>query len=146
MLLMAVWCAIFAANGKVLIWYGDATKQHYIALMYYGRWLRGAAKALLTGAAIPTFDFCIGYGADIVSTLSYYCIGDPLALLSALVPSQYTEQLLLFIIILRLYLARLAFMAYSRYHGNGRFGTLLGALAYAFCAWGVHLAGVQPNF
>ena len=129
-LLMGIWAAIFALNGQSFIQYGDTLKQHYPFLVYYGRWLRQAARCVLTGAAVPTWDFSIGYGADIITTLSYYGLGDPLDLLAAFVPGRWTEQLLEGLIVLRLYLAGLVFMAFSRRHGNSRFGTLLGALAY----------------
>lgn len=53
-LLAGVWIAIFAANGKSFLWYADTIKQHYPALVYYGRWLREAARCLISGSAIPT--------------------------------------------------------------------------------------------
>ena len=145
-LLMGIWAAIFALNGQSFIQYGDTLKQHYPFLVYYGRWLRQAARCVLTGAAAPTWDFSIGYGADIITTLSYYGLGDPLDLLAAFVPGRWTEQLLEGLIVLRLYLAGLAFMAFSRRHGNSRFGTLLGALAYVFSAWPIQAGLIEPVF
>ena len=145
-LLMGIWAAIFALNGQSFIQYGDTLKQHYPFLVYYGRWLRQAARCVLTGAAVPTWDFSIGYGADIITTLSYYGLGDPLDLLAAFVPGRWTEQLLEGLIVLRLYLAGLAFMAFSRRHGNSRFGTLLGALAYVFSAWPIQAGLIEPVF
>ena len=108
-LLVGIWAAIFALNGQSFIQYGDTLKQHYPFLVYYGRWLRQAARCVLTGAAVPTWDFSIGYGADIITTLSYYGLGDPLDLLAAFVPGRWTEQLLEGLIVLRLYLTGLAF-------------------------------------
>ncbi|MGN0975838.1 MAG: YfhO family protein [Gemmiger sp.] len=145
-LLMGLWLAVFAASGKSLIQYGDTLKQHYAALMYYGRWLRQAARCLLTGTAIPTWDSTIGYGSDVITTLSYYVIGDPLNLTAAFVPSRYTEQLLEALIVVRIYLAGLAFLPFSLRHGNSRFGTLLGAVAYAFCGWTIQVAAIEPIF
>ena len=145
-LLMGIWAAIFALNGQSFIQYGDTLKQHYPFLVYYGRWLRQAARCVLTGAAVLTWDFSIGYGADIITTLSYYGLGDPLDLLAAFVPGRWTEQLLEGLIVLRLYLAGLAFMAFSRRHGNSRFGTLLGALAYVFSAWPIQAGLIEPVF
>ena len=145
-LLMGIWAAIFALNGQSFIQYGDTLKQHYPFLVYYGRWLRQAARCVLTGAAVPTWDFSIGYGADIITTLSYYGLGDPLDLLAAFVPGRWTEQLLEGLIVLRLYLAGLAFMVFSRRHGNSRFGTLLGALAYVFSAWPIQAGLIEPVF
>ena len=54
---MGIWAAIFALNGQSFIQYGDTLKQHYPFLVYYGRWLRQAARCVLTGAAVPTWDF-----------------------------------------------------------------------------------------
>lgn len=146
MALCGVWVAIFAVNGRSFIWYADTIKQHFPALVYYGRWLRQAARCLLTGQAVPTWDLSIGYGADILTTLSYYVIGDPLNLLAALVPSQHIELLLEFLMLFRGWLAGLAFMAYSLYHRNSRFGTLLGMVAYTFCGWFVQTALTEPFF
>ena len=47
-LLMGIWAAIFALNGQSFIQYGDTLKQHYPFLVYYGRWLRQAARCVLT--------------------------------------------------------------------------------------------------
>ena len=106
--LCGVWVAIFAVNGRSFIWYADTIKQHFPALVYYGRWLRQAARCLLAGQAVPTWDLSIGYGADILTTLSYYVIGDPLNLLAAVVPSQHIELLLEFLMLFRGWLAGLA--------------------------------------
>ena len=35
--LCGVWVAIFAVNGRSFIWYADTIKQHFPALVYYGR-------------------------------------------------------------------------------------------------------------
>lgn len=145
-LLMGVWAAIFAVNGKSFIQYGDTLKQHYPFLMYYGRWLRQAVRCLLSGTPVPTYDFSVGYGADIITAFSYYGLGDPLDLLAALTPSSLTELLLEGLIVLRLYLAGLAFMAFSLRHGNSRFGTLLGAAAYVFSAWPIQAGLIEPVF
>lgn len=68
----------------------------------------------------------MGYGADILTTLHYYTIGDPLNLLSALVLPQYTEYLYNFLILLRMYLAGAAFSAYCLYRGRTHAAALLG--------------------
>ena len=39
------------------------------------------------------WDMNIGYGSDILTTLHYYVIGDPLTLLSVFVPADKTEVL-----------------------------------------------------
>mgnify|MGYP002225045529 CR=1 FL=1 len=42
---------------------------------------------------LPMWDMNIGYGSDILTTLHYYVIGDPLTLLSVFVPADKTEVL-----------------------------------------------------
>ena len=71
--------------------------------MYYGKYLRGIIKNIFIyhQFSIPLWDFSIGYGGDILTTLHYYVLGDPLTLLSIFVPMKYTEYLYIFLILLR---------------------------------------------
>lgn len=46
-----------------------------------------------------------GYGGDILTTLHYYVIGDPLDLLSIACPTRYAVYLYSFLSLFRLYLA-----------------------------------------
>mgnify|MGYP002226681719 CR=1 FL=1 len=63
---------------------------------------------------IPTYDFSIGYGADVLNTLHYYVIGDPLNLLAVFVPKEHTEILFHVLVILRIYLAGITFSVFAR--------------------------------
>ena len=58
---------------------------------------------------IPEWDFNIGEGNDILVTLHYYVIGDPFAVLSVLVPTRFMYVYYDIMILLRLYLAGIAF-------------------------------------
>lgn len=138
----------FLLDGKSLIWKVDGLNQHYSALVYLGKYLRSIISTLLsTGKlSIPLWDANIGYGSDILSTLNYYVIGDPLNLLSVFVPEALTEYLYEFLIFLRIYLAGIAFSAYCRMMKKGRFATLCGTFAYAFCAFSLYTAGRHPFF
>lgn len=95
--------------GKSLVLSGDPIEQHLGALIYYGRWLRDLPGYLLREHALPTYSLSIGYGSDVIDTLHFYVIGDPLNLLSALVPSAYTAVLYTVLIVLRMYLMGLTF-------------------------------------
>ena len=79
---------------------------HYITLEYWGKYLRQIIKELLIHhrLRIPTWDLHIGFGSDIVTTLHYYVIGDPLNLCAAFVPVRYTEYLYDFLCFFRYYL------------------------------------------
>ena len=115
-----IWCycadslyALFL-NGKSLIWSHDGVPQHLNSLAYYGDYLREILHRLFIEhkLEIPMWDMHIGYGSDILTTLHYYVIGDPLTLLSVFVPAEKTEYLYAFLIFLRIYLAGIAFSRY----------------------------------
>ena len=137
----------FYLNEKTFVWRPDGLEQHYTALVYFGQYLRQIIRTFFeTGAInVPMWDFNIGYGSDILTTLHYYAIGEPLALLSVFVPSAKTEILYGLLVILRLYLSGFAFSAYCNKIGRGRFPTLCGAFVYAFCGF-VLIASVRHPF
>lgn len=140
----------FYAEGKGFIWGAgveDGLSQHFSALSYYGRWLREAAENILSGNFdLPMWDMSIGYGADILATLNYYGIGDPLNLLYGFVSSEHTEQMYNFMILLRMYLAGFTFIIYCRKMKKRTFGTVMGALVYVFCGFSFRLGLRHPFF
>ena len=85
----------FAGNGKSLVWSHDGIPQHLNSLAYYGRYLREVLHTIFVEhkLELPMWDMNIGYGSDILTTLHYYVIGDPLTLLSVFVPADKTEVL-----------------------------------------------------
>lgn len=136
-------------SGSTFVWDSDGWDQHYKALVYYGRYLRSIGKTLLEShkLIIPTWDFNIGEGSDILTSLHYYVIGDPLNLLSVFVPVKYMWILYDVLIVLRLYLAGLFFSIFCFQTGHkNRFGVLAGTFTYAFCTWGLVNAARHPYF
>ena len=141
---LAFWAAAFLIffcfiwTDRSLIWRTDGWEQHYQALCYYGDWLRGIFRTLFHEhrLEIPSWEFHFGEGADVLNTLHYYVLGDPIALLTALVPLKWLHYAYSFSCVLRLYLAGLAFsaLAFSKGRRN-RHAILAGALSYAFCGW-----------
>lgn len=139
----------FIFSGKSLIYRGDGWIQHYKALVYYAQYLRTIIKNLVFThrLIIPDWDFCIGEGNDILGTLHYYVIGDPIALLSVFVPTRFMHYFFTFSSILRLYLAGVSFSALCFGTGvKNRCGILAGAISYSFCSWAVLNAGRHPFF
>jgi len=137
----------FLLERKSFIWIVDGRSQHYPALAYIGRYLRGIMINLAHGnLSIPMFDLNIGVGADVVGSLNYYGFGDPLYLLAAFVPTAYIEYLYDFLAIFRMYLAGLTFSSLCRYHRKDVPFTLIGALMYAFSGYAVYQAVRHPLF
>ena len=138
----------FYGMGRTLIYAGDGWTQHFKALVYYSRWLRSiVGNFLSTGKlSIPTFNFSLGYGSDLYTTLHYYVIGDPLTLFSAFVPARYMEHFYGLLIVIRFYLSGITFSCYcmskKRY---SKAAVLAGAFTYAFCGFALY-GGVKHPF
>ena len=71
-----------AGKAPVELW--DGQSQHFVSFVYFGEYIREIIKNILIdhNFSIPTYDFSIGYGQDILGTLHYYIIGDPFSLLA----------------------------------------------------------------
>ena len=92
------------------------------------------------------WDMSLGYGADILSTLNYYAIGDPLNLLYGFVSPKNTETMYDFMILLRMYLAGITFIMYARKMKKRSYGTVIGALVYVFSGFCFRLGLRHPFF
>lgn len=153
----------FKLQNRSLVYHADAWRQHLRALAYYGKWLRGNLWHLLHNHSLTTqaWSFGLGYGSDVLTTLHYYCIGEPLTALTVFVPERFTKYYFEFLILLRPYLAGLSFSAYAEYMigrkqiygtGNctttssGSFPILCGALCYVFSGTVLYLGMLHPFF
>ena len=147
---LAVSYAAFFLRGKSFIIEGDGENQHYKALLYYARWIRTVAKNIFVNHRfeVPTYSLGIGYGGDIITTLSYYVIGDPLTVFAAFVPDALMSRFYGFIIILRIMLSGCAFSAYSFYRKKNAsdISVLTASMMYTFCAYVLHSATRHPYF
>lgn len=138
----------FIREGKSFIWQPDGLKQHYLSLAYYGEYLREIVQNLFVEHKfqIPMWDMNIGYGSDILLTLHYYVLGDPLNLLSVFVPAEKTEYLYGMLILLRIYLSGIAFSSYAFYHKKSKSGTMIGMLLYCFSGYALYAGVRHPYF
>lgn len=132
---------VFYSHNITFIWNYDGVHQHYPALSYYSSML----KNLLSGKGLPMVDFSIGQGFDVITTLNYYVIGDPLTLLTGLWNPNHLETLYDLLIILRFYLAGVSFLIFCFYKKKAPFPTLLGAFIYVFCGYSL-FAGLRHPF
>lgn len=139
----------FIIGERSFVWKIDGLTQHVKALSYYGMYLRGIIGLVVSGQGFqaPTFSFGLGYGQDVLDTLNYYAIGDPLNLLAVCVPAESTPVLYTALVIVRLYLAGLAFTLYAGYAFDPpRPGLLVGSLTFAFCGFALFACVRHPYF
>ncbi len=146
----------FFYHGKSFIWNTDGFQQHLRALIYYGSYMRSVVKELMAAhiPQLPTFSFSLGYGSDILNVLHYYVIGDPLALLAVFVPTKGMVYFYNVMIILRFYLAGIAFSVFCFYINGktetkvnyGKMAILAGTFVYVFCGFALFGGIRHPYF
>lgn len=128
-------------TGTSFIWEHDGWMQHYKALVYYSRYLRQIFYSIFCEHQlnIPAWDFNIGEGNDIIATLHYYVIGDPFTVFSVFVPEAFMYVYYAAILILRMYLAGIAFSVLCFKTGEQVIMLLWQAALHMFFATGLLL-------
>ncbi|WP_061776181.1 YfhO family protein [Levilactobacillus senmaizukei] len=132
---------VFGLAHRTLIWNMDGVTQHYPLILELHRLL---TKSGLGGVAGWSWTF--GLGADKLTTLAYYVLGDPFAYLLALLPTHWLEAGYGWFIILRLYATGLAFLALARHYQFRPSSRLMGALTYAFTGYSLMIGVHHPFF
>lgn len=146
-LLLIPFCFISFYFEKSSFFVFDGISQHVNALAYVGIYFRKLIINLVHfNFVLPQWDFNIGFGADILTTLHYYSFGDPIDLFSIFCPVKFTDRLYVILIFFRMMLAGLAFIAYARNHSCTEYGTLLGSLIYVFCGYVFYCSVRHPYF
>ena len=141
-------------NGKVYVWLYDGASQHLSALTYYSGYLREIITGIFHGDfSFPRWDLSIGEGSDILTTLHYYCIGDPFALLSVFFPQDAMYICYELIIYIRWILSGLVFIRFIRKWDGGTLSSRIsdlalasGAILYSCSAWGMMIMSRHPFF
>ncbi len=140
----------FLFERKTMIWSSDGKNQHVNSLIYFGVWFRELFKNIFVNHTftVPTYSFGLGYGGDIIQILHYYSFGDPLDLTSIFVPGSKTYILYHILIIVRLYLAGLAFSKLCFYFDRNRSKVtiLAGAVVYVFGGFALFASTRHPYF
>ena len=134
-LISAFLILFFVSTNKSLIHTGDAWLQHYKALVYYSDYLKTIVHNLFSGVrpVVPQWDFSLGLGSDIMTSLHYYAAGDPLNLIAVMIPKDKIHLLFQGLIIVRSYLAGIFFITYCRVvRDNDKIASVIGALTYCF--------------
>lgn len=153
-ILFAVLCLIvfypFYHQGLSFVWgnnWKDGLSQHVNAATYWGQYIREFFTNLIHGKPkFSMWDNSIGYGSDILATLNYYGIGDPINLIYAFSNKYNAEYFYDFAMILRLYLAGGAFICFGYYLKKDHFGNLFGSMTYVFSGYVMLNAWRHPFF
>ncbi|MFC6275232.1 YfhO family protein [Levilactobacillus tangyuanensis] len=132
---------VFGLAHRTLIWNMDGVTQHYPLILELHRLLM---KSGLGGVAGWSWTF--GLGADKLTTLAYYVLGDPFAYALALLPTHWLEAGYGWFIVFRLYATGLAFLALAEYYEFRPSSRLMGALTYAFTGYSLMIGVHHPFF
>lgn len=122
----------------------DGVAQHYAVLM----WIRNTLRQFLHGNfALPMVDFSVGQGFDVIGTLNYYGVGDPVNLLTVFFADNHLDQMYMFLILFRMYLSGLTFSYYCSTAGIQRKASVLcGSWLYVFCSFALMGGMKHPLF
>ena len=114
--------------SRGVIWNVDGLMQHYPFMKVIGDWLRDA----LSGN-FHAFDFSLGLGSDVLVSLNYYGLGDPLLMLIALISGAH-EWGMAALVLMRMWLAGLSCMLVSKKYGFSRNQCIAAGLVYMLSA------------
>lgn len=111
----------------------DGLEQHYIIFMNCGKWLREIFKNIFINHSfvIPLWNNGIGYGADILTSNGAY-YPDVFNWLSMFIPSRFSELGFNIVLILKFYVAGLAFSYFGFYKKQSFWAVLTGTIIYVF--------------
>lgn len=123
---------VFVIYGKTLIHNLDGFSQHYPLLVK----LRHLVGDFIRGEGISFWVEEIGYGADLIAN-TVQVIFDPFSYIAAAFPVKYIDIGYGIAVILRLYAAGWAMIAFLRYRKFSKTKCLIGGLSYAFCGWAI---------
>ncbi len=133
---LVVWviCAViiflpFFSGRKSLVIMDDGFNQCYPALKYLGDWYRD----LLRGN-FKMYDFSIGYGDDVIGSMSWYGFGDILLLPFCFAPASLLEVSYTLSILFRLFLAGMFFI-FALKKDLPDYAKIVAAMMYSFCPY-----------
>ena len=131
---------VYILNGLSIVWSVDGMEQFYPYFVYEGTWLREIFSNLASGNfEIPMWSFDLGYGSDLLAEMDVFY--DPLNFFSVFFSEENSEWAFQALIIIRWFLAGVAFSLFSLHFKNERWCTLLAAMAY--CLGGTALTALH---
>ena len=137
-------CLVFRENGKTFIWEEDGVPQHFMSFNYLCDYLH---DLLVSRRFRGFFNYTLGQGMDILTTLDSYDFTDPVSVLAALVFPLSRIQRYTLMIFLKLYLVGISFLLYCcATERENHMAVLAGALAYTFSGAVLYNFARHPNY
>jgi len=130
---MALAFRYFPLYNKSVVWTYDGVGQHYPTLYFLNLWIRSILHH--PGAGIPLWSHTIGLGGDIISSLSFYGLGDPFVLLSLAFPLAQMELAYTLMFYARILVAGAFTLLYLQHMGIRRTPALTATLVYVFSGY-----------
>ncbi len=135
---------IFNKNGKSFLWVSDGLYQHFASFGYLCDYLGDLIRNFHFDGF---FNFTLGQGMDILTTLNSYDFTDPVSIFCAfIIPLSRVGRYTLMIFI-KLYLIGISFLFYCHVTDRDKgMATVTGAIAYVFCGAVLFTLARHPNY
>ena len=128
--------AMFILLDRTFIQFGDAFRQGYFWIAE----IKHNLESMFNGEGYPVWSWSRGTGLE----LSY--VTDPFNILVALFPWNHLELGYSLALVVKMYLAGLAFIAFGREVGLSQYQCLIGGVFYTFCTWTINISLMQARF
>lgn len=137
--------AVVPLSKSTLIWNSDGITQHYPALLYWRKLLRGL---VFQHHFFPQWDWNIGLGSDTFQVFSYYVMGDIFTYPAILFTQSHMAAYYSVMTVLRLFLAGITFIfAAKRLMPHAKsISILIASFVYVFSGYSAYVTFAHPFF
>ena len=138
---------IFHEYGRTFLWIEDGVYQHFPAFHYVCDTVKGIFKHDGSLSTILPFNYTLGQGGDILTTLNSYDYTDPISWLCAMVFPLSELRRYALMIFVKLWLCGAAFSVFCfTIEKRNRAAIFCGALTYIFSGAVMHVFARHPNY
>ena len=138
---------IFHEFGRTFLWIEDGVYQHFPAFHYVCDTVKGLLKHDGSLSTILPFNFTLGQGGDILTTLNSYDYTDPISWLCAMVFPLSELRRYALMVFVKLWLCGAAFSVFCfTTEKRSRRAVLCGALTYMFSGAVLYVFVRHPNY
>ena len=138
---------IFHVYGRTFLWMEDGVYQHFPAFHYICETIKGIFKSDVSLSALLPFNFTLGQGGDILTTLDSYDYTDPISWLCAMVFPLSELRRYTLMIFIKLWLTGAMFSVFCFVtQKRSRTAVFCGAMSYVFSGAVLYVFARHPNY